>query len=113
MVPKFGRVRRILYTMLAAGAAGFLLVFGFLAYAAFTLPLSPAASVDLPSSAVTYATDTGEPFAVRGAYRGDPIRADKLPPYLARAVVAIEDRRFYEHYGIDPKGITRAAMNNL
>ena len=74
-------------------------------------PRSPSA--DLPSSATIYATDSGDKFAVRGAYRGDPIAADNLPPYLAEAVVAIEDRRFYEHYGIDPRGIARAAFNNL
>ena len=60
-----------------------------------------------------YATDTGEKFAVRGAYRGDPIEADDLPPYLAKAAVAIEDRRFYEHGGIDLRGIARAAFNNV
>ena len=74
---------------------------------------APVAAADLPSSAVSYATDAGETLAVRGAYHGDPIAADHLPPDLAKAVVAIEDRRFYEHYGIDPRGIVRAAFNNL
>ena len=54
-----------------------------------------------------------QPFAVRGVYHGDPIEADDLPPYLAKAVVAIEDRRFYEHRGIDLRGIARAAFNNV
>ena len=94
----------------AAGVAGFR---GFLAYAALTLPVSPATAADLPSSAVTYATTAGQPFAVRGVYHGDPIEADDLPPYLAKAVVAIEDRRFYEHSGIDLRGIARAALNNV
>src|SRR4051794_20105742 len=113
MVPRSGRIRRIFYAALAIGAAGILVLAGFIAYAAFTLPRSPAAASDLPSSAVIYATDAGEKFAVRGVYHGDPIQADKLPPYLAKAVVAIEDRRFYEHSGIDLRGISRAAMNNV
>ena len=113
MVPKFPRVRRVLYAILAVGAVGILVLSGFLAYAAFTLPLSPAASAELPSSAVIYTTDAGEPFAVRGVYRGEPIEADDLPAYLAKAVVAIEDRRFYQHAGIDPRGIARAAFNNV
>lgn len=112
-VARFGRGQRILHAMLAVGAAGILVIVGFLAYAAFTLPMAPAASADLPSSAISYVTDRGEPLAMRGVFHGDPIRADKLPPYLAKAVVAIEDRRFYEHHGIDPKGIARAALNNL
>src|SRR6185312_9962621 len=102
MVPRVGRVRRATYAVLAVGAAGVLILAGLIAYAAFTLPRAPVATADLPSSAVVYATDAGETLAVRGAYRGDPIAADHLPPNLAKAVVAIEDRRFHEHYGIDP-----------
>ncbi len=107
------RVRRGFHAVLAVGAAGLLILAGFIIYAAVTLPHSPVASADLPSSVVIYATDAGEKFAVRGAYRGDPIAAGNLPPSLAKAVIAIEDRSFYEHYGIDPRGIARAAFNNL
>ena len=113
MGPDLGRFRRIFYAALAVGAAGVLVLAAFLAYAALTLPVSPATAADLPPSAVVYATTAGQPFAVRGAYHGDPIEADDLPPYLAKAVVAIEDRRFYEHGGIDLRGIARAAFNNV
>ena len=37
----------------------------------------------------------------------------ELPPYLPKAFVAIEDRRFYDHFGIDPIGIARAVYRNL
>jgi penicillin-binding protein 1A len=37
----------------------------------------------------------------------------ELPPYLPRAVIAIEDRRFYHHYGVDPVGLARAAVANM
>ena len=40
------------------------------------------------------------------------VRLDKLPPYLARAVLATEDRRFYHHFGVDPLGLVRAAFRN-
>ena len=36
-----------------------------------------------------------------------------LPPYLPKAFVAIEDRRFYSHYGVDPVGIARALVRNV
>ena len=36
-----------------------------------------------------------------------------MPPYLPKAFVAIEDRRFYDHFGIDPIGLARAVVNNL
>ncbi|MEO5327726.1 MAG: PBP1A family penicillin-binding protein [Magnetococcus sp. THC-1_WYH] len=35
-----------------------------------------------------------------------------VPPMLVKAFLAVEDARFYEHYGIDPVGIARAAMAN-
>ena len=42
-----------------------------------------------------------------------PLRIEQVSPWLRSAVVAIEDRRFYEHLGIDPLGILRALARNL
>jgi penicillin-binding protein 1A len=42
-----------------------------------------------------------------------PISIDRVPKSLQRATVAIEDERFYEHGGVDPEGIVRAALKNL
>lgn len=41
------------------------------------------------------------------------VRLAELPPYVTQAVIAIEDRRFYDHIGIDPIGLARAALANL
>ncbi|WP_345215462.1 transglycosylase domain-containing protein [Georgenia halophila] len=41
------------------------------------------------------------------------VELDEISPHLQHAVVAIEDRRFYEHRGVDPEGIMRAFVNNL
>lgn len=38
---------------------------------------------------------------------------DEIAPIMAKAVVAVEDRRFFEHGGVDPEGLMRAAVNNL
>eukprot|EP01018_Ginkgo_biloba_P035904 Gb_13776 [translate_table: standard] len=40
-----------------------------------------------------------------------PLRASDIPSYMWQAVVASEDRRFFEHHGIDPKGVARAALS--
>jgi penicillin-binding protein 1A len=40
------------------------------------------------------------------------VRIDELPPYVPQAVIAIEDRRFYSHFGVDPIGIARALYTN-
>ncbi len=47
----------------------------------------------------------GTLLANRGDTGGAAVRLADLPPYLPKAFVAIEDRRFYEHFGIDPIGI--------
>ena len=54
----------------------------------------------------------GDVIAERGAFFGDEVRLDELPAYLPQAVMAIEDRRFYRHFGIDPVGLTRAMLDN-
>lgn len=45
--------------------------------------------------------------------RRDPTSWDDLPPLLVDAVIAVEDRRFYKHHGIDPRAILRAAWFNI
>jgi len=45
--------------------------------------------------------------------RRDPILFDNISPFLIQAVVAIEDHRFFKHFGLDPKGIGRALWHNI
>ena len=54
----------------------------------------------------------GSVLAERGAFFGDAVRIDELPPYVPQAIIAIEDRRFYSHFGVDPLGIARAIYTN-
>ncbi len=55
----------------------------------------------------------GQPLARRGDKAGAPLALKEMPAYVPRAFVAIEDRRFYHNFGIDPYGIMRAAMANI
>jgi membrane peptidoglycan carboxypeptidase len=41
------------------------------------------------------------------------VALDEMSPWVRRATVAIEDRRFYEHSGLDTEGIARAALKNV
>jgi penicillin-binding protein 1A len=52
-------------------------------------------------------------LATRGEMAGANVALKDLPPYLPKAFIAIEDRRFYSHYGVDPFGILRAAVTNV
>ena len=49
-------------------------------------------------------------MAVRGSQYAPPVDLDKLPPYVPKAFVAIEDRWFYWHFGFNPWGIARSQM---
>ena len=44
---------------------------------------------------------------------GAAVPFKELPPYLPKAFIAIEDRRFYSHYGVDPIGLVRAVVANV
>ncbi len=55
----------------------------------------------------------GVHIASYGDLYGKTIQAKDLPPHLIQALLAIEDRRFYDHMGVDPIGIARAFMSNL
>ncbi|QQG37157.1 MAG: PBP1A family penicillin-binding protein [Micavibrio aeruginosavorus] len=63
--------------------------------------------------AVTVQALDGSTIARYGELKGVSIGVEDLPPHLIYAVLAIEDRRFYSHLGIDPVGIARALYNNL
>jgi penicillin-binding protein 1A len=65
---------------------------------------------DRPPNLTILAAD-GTVLAERGLRRGY-VRLDRLPPYLAEAVIATEDRRFHYHFGIDPVGLVRAGWRN-
>lgn len=54
----------------------------------------------------------GTTMGEQSSFKGDAAHLSDLPPYVPQAVIAIEDRRFYSHLGIDVVGLARAAMLN-
>lgn len=62
---------------------------------------------------VTFTDPEGKIFATRGAMHGDRLSVKDMPPYLPAAFLAVEDRRFYDHWGVDLRGIARAFISNL
>ncbi len=62
---------------------------------------------------VTMLDRDGKVFAWRGETFGGAITADTVSPFLKNAVVATEDKRFYRHLGISPRGIASAVRINL
>ncbi len=62
--------------------------------------------------AVTFLDRTGAEVGRRGILHDDSVPLEQMPPYLVQAVLATEDRRFYEHFGIDLIGTLRALTVN-
>ncbi|WP_049734533.1 PBP1A family penicillin-binding protein [Rhizobium ecuadorense] len=62
---------------------------------------------------VVLETADGAPLVRQGPYQGPYARYDQFPPHLIDAVLSIEDRRFMDHFGVDPRGIARAFLRNL
>jgi penicillin-binding protein 1A len=83
-----------------------------LAWLAITAPLSKSLQPIVPPELTLLAAD-GTPIARNGAVVDMPVEVEKLPPHVVQAFLAIEDRRFYTHWGIDPRGIARAAWSNI
>lgn len=59
--------------------------------------------------------EPAEIAAIYPAHREDRIlvKREEMPPVLVDALMAVEDRKFYDHFGVDPRGITRAAWANF
>ena len=81
---------------------------GLVAYYASQLPPIDQLAVPKRPPNIAILADDGSLIANRGDTGGPAVRLIDLPPYLPKAFVAIEDRRFYSHLGIDPVGISRA-----
>lgn len=62
---------------------------------------------------LTFLDRNGNEIGQRGILYEDPVPLDQLPPYLIDAFLATEDRRFFQHTGFDPRGLSRAVVSNL
>ena len=94
----------------AVGAVAVLLV-ALLAWLVATAPLDRALQpAKQPSLIIT--DMNGKAIARRGDYKEEPVTMAQLPAHVPAAFIAIEDRRFRDHMGVDPIGILRAAVTN-
>ena len=106
----FGRMiywSLVLGLWLAIGSAG------TIAWTGAHLP--PIQSLEIPKRppSIQIVDVAGRALAVRGDAGGEVLPLKELPSYVPKAFISIEDRRFYEHYGVDPWGIARALIANI
>jgi penicillin-binding protein 1A len=86
---------------------------GVLGFFALTLPDTSELTRAERRPSVTVLAADGSLLATFGDLFGQPLTLREMSPYLPKAVIATEDRRFYSHFGIDPIGLLRAAMANF
>ncbi|WP_068639032.1 penicillin-binding protein 1A [Thauera butanivorans] len=109
-------MRWVLYPIAALLA---LVVLGLATLAAITLfawpnlPSLESLTDYQPRVPLRVYTSDGYLLGEFGEERRDVVRIAEVPALLKHAILAAEDERFYEHAGVDPMGIARAALSNL
>jgi penicillin-binding protein 1A len=106
-------VARIAYWGLVIGLWFAIGVAGFVGWVGAHLP--PIQSLEIPKRApsIQIVDYQGRALARRGDLAGAPLPLKEMPGYVPKAFIAIEDRRFYQHSGVDPYGIARALLANV
>ena len=106
-------IGRLIYWCFVLGVWGAIGVGGLVAYNAAQLPPIDQLAIPKRPPNIAIMAQDGSLLANRGDTGGPAVHLSELPAYVPKAFVAIEDRRFYSHMGIDPIGILRAATRNI
>ena len=108
-----GVLGTLAYWTFVLGVWGVVGLGGLFAYYASQLPPIDQLAVPKRPPDIQILGVDGAMLADRGDTGGAAVRLADLPPYLPKAFVAIEDRRFYYHFGVDPIGIFRAVVSDV
>ena len=106
-------LQALLYWSAVAGVWLVIFAAAFLAVFAYGLPDTSKLYQVQRQPSISYLDRSGGLVAVRGSQFAPPVKIDELPPYVPAAFVAIEDRRFYHHFGFDPIGMVRMVFVDL
>ena len=93
-------------------AALLILLLGGIVYFAFEIPIDGGTTSDAAGALTVDAAD-GTTLAVRGTAQGEQLTYDEISPNLRKAIVAVEDRRFYSHGAVDLHGMLRAFAHDM
>ncbi len=110
------RSRVILLTLkwsVIAGIWGVIALGVVVAWYAYDLPDIDKLEAPTRKASITLTDADGREITSYGDLYGDPLRLADVPPYLVQAIVATEDRRFFEHLGFDPYALGRAVVANV
>jgi len=105
--------RLVFRLVLRAGIVVALIIAGFVGYIHTTLPDASAMQDGRARGSVQLLDRNDVGFAWRGDQFGGIVTADSVSPHLRNAIIATEDKRFYRHFGLSPRGIASAIRINL
>jgi hypothetical protein len=108
---RFGWLRA--HPIVAVFALAIILPLAYVAYCIATVPSDGGLVIEPTPSALVVEADGGQVFATRGVFKGDKLSPEDVPLNLSRAIIAIEDRHFYEHTGFYLPSLMRAAYRNF
>jgi penicillin-binding protein 1A len=106
-------LQALIYWVLVLGVWGLIFLVAFFAVFAVDLPDTSRLYEVKRQPSVSFLDRSGALLAVRGSQYAPPVDLDKLPPYVPKAFVAIEDRWYYWHFGFNPWGIARSQIYNM
>ncbi|MGA1761422.1 MAG: transglycosylase domain-containing protein, partial [Paracoccaceae bacterium] len=110
----FGALWRIVWGLFWRGSLIMgLILAGAVAYLMSTMPPVEQMLDGRARGSVTLTDRYGDVFAWRGDQFGGMVTADTVSPHLKNAIIATEDKRFYSHFGVSPRGIASAIRINL
>ena len=104
---------RWLKRLILLALAGVVFFFGFLVFVFLSLDDKDPFQIPGRAPGILVVAADGTKLVERGSFFGDEARLDRLPKHMIDAIVAIEDRRFWYHFGLDPIGLARALWVDL
>ena len=106
-------IRRAAYWTVVVAVIGTGSLGALVAYYGSKLPSPGEWTVPQRAANVRILAANGQLISNRANSTGESLTLAEMPPYLPEAVIAIEDRRFYWHFGFDPVGLARAMVANI
>src|SRR6266404_3379432 len=109
----FGVLGRLFYWCFVLAIWGGIAGAGIVIYYGAKMPAATTWSIPDRAPNIKIVSVDGQLLANRGMSGGEAVGLHEMSPYIPEAVIAIEDRRFYSHFGIDPLGLSRAMVPNV
>ena len=109
----FGVFGRLVYWCFVFGIWGGIAAAGVVVYYGAKMPAATTWAIPDRAPNIKIVSVDKELIANRGMSGGEAIGLHEMSAYIPESVVAIEDRRFYSHFGIDPIGLARATVTNI